>query len=277
MICLHGEPVGTSTTENGTFWFCKQPSSCHFLCSEDQTLLYDKAVKEFLATKQPRPVCCRVEGADPKQAPDGSALCERNYAKMKVVTDMGKASFGRPFFVCSKENNGCKYFAWGDERIIEKPLCKHGKPCRLQKVKKEGPNKDRNFLCCGEPKEKSCKFFKWFKSWSPIEDPLEPGSMVLFSNPPSYKYTVKKIGAMFTSGEADREKAYDEFLRRNENPETHIRFLRGNNHPSLFGRTTPWTEGEKKDLLEERFTKRESDGKNDASVCKKRKTLLLHV
>ena len=80
---------------------------------------------------------------------------------------------------------------------------------------------------------------------------------------------------MFTSGEADREKAYEEFLRGNENPETHIGFLRGNT--SLFGRTTPWTEGEKKDLLEERFTKRESDGKNDASVCKKRKTLLLHV
>ena len=211
MLCLHGEPVGTSTTVNGTFWFCKQPSTCHLLCSEDNAFLYDKAVKEFLATNQPRPMCCSVEDVNPKQF-DDSVAYERNYAKMKVVTDMEKASFGRPFFVCSKEN-GCKYFEWGDERIIAKPLCKHGKPSKLLKVKKEGPNKDRNFFCCREPRETSCKFFKWVNISYPIEDPLEPGCMVLFSNPPSYKYTVKKTGAMFTSGEKDRKKAYDEFLR----------------------------------------------------------------
>ena len=135
MLCLHGEPVGTSTTVNGTFWFCKQPSTCHLLCSEDNAFLYDKAVKEFLATNQPRPMCCSVEDVNSKQF-DDSVAYERNYAKMKVVTDMEKASFGRPFFVCSKEN-GCKYFEWGDERIIAKPLCKHGKPSKLLKVKKK--------------------------------------------------------------------------------------------------------------------------------------------
>ena len=247
------------------------------MCSEDQAYLYGKAVKEFLATKQSQPRCCKIEDGNPKQASDGSVLCERNYAVMRVVRDMEKASFGRPFFVCSKENDKCNYFAWGDERIIEKPLRKHGKPCRLQKVKKEGPNKDRNFLCCAEPKEKSCKFFKWFNTPRPrehVEDPLEPGCMVLFSNPPAYKYTVKKTGAMFMSGESDREKAYEEFLRENENPEAHNGFLRGNEHPSLFGPTPPYVDAAKKDLLEERFTKRETDGKNNASVCKKRKTLL---
>ena len=57
----------------------------------------------------------------------------------------------------------------------------------------------------------------------------------------------------------------------------HDRFFGRNVHPSLFGPTPPCIDAGKKDLLEERFTKRETDGKNEASVCKKRKTLLLHV
>ena len=204
MLCLHGKPAATSTTEKGTFWFCGEPSSCHFICSEEDAFLYDKAVKEFLATKQDRPKCCGV-------TPEASA--DRNYARVRVVRDMSKVNFGRPFFTCSKD--GCDYFEWGDEIIVTKPLCKHGKPCKLLKVKKEGPNQGRNFLCCPERKKKSCKFFKWFED--PIdEDPLYPGCICLFSNPPSYKYTVKKTGAMFTSSHSDRKKAYAEFLHESE-------------------------------------------------------------
>ena len=116
---------------------------------------YDKAVKKFLATKQDLPKCCGI-------TPEASA--ERNYARFSVVRDVTKANFGRPFFTCSKENDACDYFAWGDEAIIEKPLCQHGKPCRLMKVRKEGPNKGRRFLCCPEWGEKQCKFFKWFET-----------------------------------------------------------------------------------------------------------------
>ena len=35
----------------------------------------------------------------------------------------------------------------------------------------------------------------------------------MFSMPPSYKYTLKKNGAMFASRESDRKKAYEEFVR----------------------------------------------------------------
>ena len=79
-------------------------------------------------------------------------------------------------------------------------------------VKKEGPNKGRSFFCCREREENRCKFFKWVNE-NVEEDPLMPGCMVLFSNPPSYKYTVKKTGAMFTSHEKDRKKAYAQFIR----------------------------------------------------------------
>ena len=85
MLCLHGVPAGSSTTDKGTFCFCAEPSSCHFRCSEEDAPLYDKAVKKFLATNQARPKCCGV-------TPEASA--ERNYARIKVVKDMEKANFG---------------------------------------------------------------------------------------------------------------------------------------------------------------------------------------
>ena len=78
----------------------------------------------------------------------------RRYAKMKVVTDTEKESFGRPFFVCPAKRNPCNYFEWGDQEIVETPLCEHRWPSQMLKVKKEGPNKDRSF-------ENRCMFFKW--------------------------------------------------------------------------------------------------------------------
>ena len=168
MLCLHGEEAGTSTTEKGTFWHCKQPSTCHFFCSEDQVDLYDKAVKKFLATNQKRPKCCAVNIQDQRTlVNDGDnveipeAEVKRNYAKMLVVTDKEKESYGRPFFVCSKRKERCNYFAWGDEHIIKRPLCKHGKPCEFHTVKKEGPNYCRSFFCCPRPKNEDCKYSVW--------------------------------------------------------------------------------------------------------------------
>ena len=150
MLCLHGKPAVTSTTDKGTFWFCGEPSSCHLICREEDELLYAKAVQTFLKTGQPRPVCCGIEDSD-----------ERRHARLKVVKDTTKASFSRPFFVCPKEKNPCHYFEWGDKIIEEKPLCKHGTPCIVRKVKKAGKNKGRFFLCCSEKREDDCHFFEW--------------------------------------------------------------------------------------------------------------------
>ena len=72
-------------------------------------------VERFLSTNQHRPRCC---GVTPEASKIGLVMDRRspyfgqrepspvrNYAKMKVVTDMEKESYGRPFFVCSKEKN----------------------------------------------------------------------------------------------------------------------------------------------------------------------------
>ena len=248
MLCLHGKPVGKIKTKNGTSWVCQQPSTCHFSCSDDQRYLYRDAVEDFLSTRQPRPLCCMGEDY------------VRNYAKMKVVTDMEKESFARPFFVCSKKDDPCSYFEWGDQKIVETPLCKHQHPSRVLKVKKEGPNKDRSFFCCREREENRCKFFKWTNEDVEEEDPLMPGHIELFSMPPSYKYTVKKTGAMFTSHEKDRKKAYAEFIRskrKEDAPDIHR-----TQHPSLFG---PYADAYKKEF---------GDKNMSDVVAKKRKTLL---
>ena len=264
VLCLHSQPAGKIKTKNGISWVCQQPSTCHFSCPDEQEYLYSSAVEEFLSTGQPRPLCCMGENY------------VRNYAKLKVVTDMEKESFARPFFVCSKKDDPCSYFEWGDQKIVETPLCKHQWPSRMQKVKKEGPNKGRSFFCCREREENRCKFFRWADN-NDEEDPLMPGHIELFSMPPSYKYTVKKTGAMFTSHEKDRKKAYAEFVRskRKEDApdihQAHMAFLRAE-HPSLFG---PNSNAYKKELLEKRISSKELDNENEPVVLvKKRKTLV---
>ena len=177
MLCLHNEPAGKIKTEKGTLWVCQQPSTCHFSCSEDKKHLYRREVERFLSTNQPRPKCCDVA---PEASKIGLVLDirspyfgrrepspVRNYAKMKVVTDTEKESYGRSFFVCSKRKERCNYFAWGDEYIVKRPLCKHGKPCELHTVKKEGPNYYRSFFCCPRPKNEDCKFSVWYDSVNP--------------------------------------------------------------------------------------------------------------
>ena len=103
-ICLCGKSVGGTFTKEGLCFHC---SFCHYFCTEQDAFIYDEGVKKFLATKQDRPRCCMIEGL------------MRNYARMRVVTDMEDDYFGRPFFVCSKKHNPCKYFAWGDQAIME--------------------------------------------------------------------------------------------------------------------------------------------------------------
>ena len=168
MLCLHGKPAVTSTTDKGTFWFCGEPFSCNLICREEDEPLYGEAVQTFLKTGQQRPVCCGIENSD-----------DRHYARLRVVKDTSKTSYGRPFFVCPKDQDPCRYFEWGDKIIEEKPLCRHGKPCIVRKVKKAGKNKGRSFLCCAERREDDCHFFEWsnLTQKQPLDDPSSDDEM----------------------------------------------------------------------------------------------------
>ena len=182
MLCLHGKPTGSRVLKSPygrrtpcCYDYCQQPSTCHFeVYSNDMHKdLYCEVVKTFLATDQELPKCCAVNkppANDEHRVETRKVNVERNNAKMKVVTDTEKESFGRPFFVCPLERKPCNYFAWGDQKIVEAPLCKHQWSSRMLKVKKEGPNKDRSFFCCRERGENRCKFFKWVNDEEKEED-----------------------------------------------------------------------------------------------------------
>ena len=143
MKCLHGEPCAQSTTQKGTFWYCNQSKSCNFFCSEDESYLYEKAITAWKCTEQPQPRCEK----------------HSKLTKMRVVKDLMKASYGRPFFVCADKSKPCSYWVWGDVKPIAKPECRHGLESVIRKVKKEGINKDRLFFCCSQ--ENSCRYFEW--------------------------------------------------------------------------------------------------------------------
>ena len=141
-ICLCGKRACGTFTEKGLCTVC---SWCHFFCTEEDEFIYDQAVKRFLATKQPQPLCCMG--------------VTRTKAKMKTITDPKDNDFGRPYFVCSKKTDPCMYFEWGDKAIVRRPLCEHGKPCRKKKEWKKESNKVRYTFSCGEPSWRRCNFF----------------------------------------------------------------------------------------------------------------------
>ena len=149
--------------------------------------LPNRQLKTVLSgTKQARPMCCVREKPYGCNVEIPKVTVERNYAKMKVVTDKENENYGRPFFVCSKENDRCSYFEWGDKCLIKRPVCEHGKPCELHTVEKEGPNYYRSFFCCPRPKNEDCKFFIWFDVFH------RPGLRYLRSRNDIYMNTLEK-------------------------------------------------------------------------------------
>ena len=113
--------------------------------------LYEKATASWKSTKQSHPRCEK----------------HGKLAKMRVVKNLLKSNYGRPFFVCSDQANPCSFWAWGDVQAVAKPKCRHGVPSVIRKVKKETVNKDRLFFCCAQ--EDSCYYFEWV----PKEEPKQ--------------------------------------------------------------------------------------------------------
>ena len=124
MECLHGKAAASTTTNNGTFWFCGEKPSCEFFCPDENCYMYTRAVAAFRASGSIHPVC----------------PTHQKFAKLCVVKDTMKDNYGRPFFVCSERKNPCKFWQWGDVFEGPRPVCQHGMVCCERKVKKDGPN-----------------------------------------------------------------------------------------------------------------------------------------
>jgi hypothetical protein len=121
--------------------------------------LYEKALMAFNKTNQPQPVCCDV-----------------NLAKLRVVLDSNKDNYGRPFFVCSKLTDKCKYFEWGDEIILQRPRCYHNEVSKKCVVKRPGQNKGRLFFSCPcqQANLTQCRFFQWVDETQPLDKKKTP-------------------------------------------------------------------------------------------------------
>ena len=154
MECLHGKPASCSTTKNGSFWFCGQKPSCGFICTEDEGYIFQTALEAWRNTNVKQLIC------DTHHRP----------AKFRVVRDLQKESYGRPYFTCADRENPCSLRMWADQNQIEKPNCYHGQQTAMKRVKKDGRNKGRLFFCCAN--EKSCQYFQW----APEEESAKPSS-----------------------------------------------------------------------------------------------------
>ena len=148
-VCM--EPASCSTMKNGSFWFCGQKPSCAFICTEDEGYIFLEAWRN---TNVKQPIC------DTHHRP----------AKFRVVRDLHKESYGRPYFTCADHENPCSLWMWADENQIEKPNCYHGQQTVMKRVKKGGRNKGRLFFCCAN--KKSCQYFQW----APEEESAKPSS-----------------------------------------------------------------------------------------------------
>ena len=126
-------------------------------------IFFEKAINAWRATKQPHPIC------------NG----HHELTTMRVVKDVMKESYGRPYFVCSDKKNPCSFWIWGDMQPPDLPMCRHGYPCVSRKVKKEGANKGRMFFCCANEKEDSCRYFEW----APEEKRHDSPQFIAFTRP----------------------------------------------------------------------------------------------
>ena len=140
MLCLHGKPAVTATSENGfTFWFCGEPSGC-FACCEEDAPLYDQGIKAFLAVNQERPKCCTITG---------NAVGERWYANFRVLTGkekdewwsdgpLKKENVGRPIFTCGSyhrwDSRGCGYVEWEIDTLFQNQLIPQEKRKKIKKI-----------------------------------------------------------------------------------------------------------------------------------------------
>ncbi|CAB4042387.1 endonuclease 8-like 3, partial [Paramuricea clavata] len=135
---------------------------------------------------------------------------------MKVVNDVGKLYFGRPFFVCCDHENPCNFWQWTDRHELAKPKCRHGLNACVRKVKKEGENQGRLFFCCPNDREKSCGFFEWKldlqNSFNQVYFPHVERVGILQSNPALYTYMVAETGLTFTSARENPHDAYAEYI-----------------------------------------------------------------
>ena len=81
-----------------------------FICSEDEGNTFQRALEAWRSTNVEQPICDK----------------HRKPARFRVVKDLQKESYGRPYFTCADRENSCSFWMWADNNQVEKPNCHHG-------------------------------------------------------------------------------------------------------------------------------------------------------
>lgn len=68
-------------------------------------------------------------------------ICEahRKPARFRVVKDLLKEIYGRPYFTSADRENPCYLWMWLDENQVEKRNCHHRQLTAMKRVEKDGP------------------------------------------------------------------------------------------------------------------------------------------
>ena len=77
----------------------KAVASCGFTCSEDEGYTFQRALEAWRSTNVEQPVCDE----------------HRKPARFRVVKDLQKESYGRPYFTCADCESPCSLWMWADE------------------------------------------------------------------------------------------------------------------------------------------------------------------
>ncbi|KAL4130516.1 hypothetical protein PRIC2_006512 [Phytophthora ramorum] len=111
--------------------------------------------------QQTRPPPAPIMSSDVPRCDDHSLSC----VEREVSRD--GPNKGRMFYVCPlPQGEQCDFFAWvGDAGPSNGPVVKcpgHDEPCAERTVRKEGPNKGRQFYTCRRSQtDNSCGYFQW--------------------------------------------------------------------------------------------------------------------
>lgn len=82
-------------------------------------------------------------------------------AKMRMVKDKMKLSFGRQFFVCSERESPYLFWQWTGITESLKPICQRSLTCRVREVRKDRPDPLEDWYGWGEyidPPRASCRY-----------------------------------------------------------------------------------------------------------------------
>ena len=126
--CQYRAPVTSSTTKNGSFWFCDKKPSCNFICyfgqNNKETDLHKKAISTWQATNLKQSKCAGYG----------------KLAKLCVIMRSPESQLWTTILCTPGQARSVLFEEWSDVPLLKKPMFRHSFACAVCKMKKECHN-----------------------------------------------------------------------------------------------------------------------------------------